>query len=269
MKIRGKVFVVTGAGGGIGSEIVLALLEKGARVAAVDLRKNLLDSLKERVGGDAGNLSVHELNIADRTSVQKLPQQVTKEHGHVDAVINNAGIIQPFVKVNDLEYEAIERVMGVNFYGTLYMTKAFLPKLLKRPEAYIVNVSSMGGFLPVPGQSVYGASKAAVKLLTESLYAELLSTNVHVSVVFPGATDTHITQNSGVKTPGMAGEGETSQHFSMLSAKEAARLIVNGVEKNVPQIFTGKDSRMMNKLYRLNPVFATKFIARQMKSLLS
>lgn len=155
--------------------------------------------------------------------------------------------------------------MNVNFYGTLYMTKAFLPHLLERPEAYIVNVSSMGGFLPVPGQSIYGASKAAVKLFTEGLYAELLDTNVHVSVVFPGATKTHITENSGVKAPTMPGRG---QSFQMLSAANAAAIIVTGIEKNSPQIFTGKDSRLMNRLYRINPIYATKLIAKQMKALL-
>ena len=155
--------------------------------------------------------------------------------------------------------------MKVNFYGTLYMIKSFLPHLLDRPEGYIVNVSSMGGFLPVPGQSVYGASKAAVKLLTEGLYAELLDTSVHVSVAFPGATDTNITANSGVKTP----SSNSRQQYNMLSATDAAEIIVKGIEKNKPQIFTGKDSTMMNRLYRLNPVGATKLIAKQMKSLLA
>ncbi|WP_252629481.1 SDR family oxidoreductase, partial [Enterobacter sp. JH539] len=90
--------------------------------------------------------------------------------------INNAGIIQPFVKIDQLGYEVVERVFNVNFYGTLYMTKTFLPHLLTRPEAHIVNVSSMGGFLPVPGQTIYGASKAAVKLFTEGLHSELADT---------------------------------------------------------------------------------------------
>lgn len=268
MKIQGKVFLITGAGGGIGAEIVLSLLSRGAKVAAIDLKDESLEKLKEKVGDKAVDLSTHVLNISDRDTVLQLPDAVVKAHGQIDGIINNAGIIQPFVKVNDLDYEAIERVMNVNFYGTLYMTKAFLPLLLTRPEAYIVNVSSMGGFLPVPGQSVYGASKAAVKLLTEGLYAELLDTNVHVSIVFPGATNTNITQNSGVKVPSIATVDGKQQSFPMLSAEKAAELIVKGIEKNKPQIFTGNDSKMMNKLYRLNPVFATKFIAKQMKSLL-
>jgi len=270
MELTDKVFVVTGAGSGIGKEIVVTLLGKGAKVAGVDLNEDSLESLTKYVGDKSDRLSTHTLNISDKKAVIDLPKEVEKKLGAVDAVINDAGIIQPFVKVNDLDYDAIDRVMNVNFYGTLYMIKAFLPLLLKRPEAYIVNVSSMGGFLPVPGQSVYGASKAAVKLLTEGLYAEMAGTDVHVSVVFPGATDTNISKNSGVAIPNQSdNKSKKQQSFPTLSAKKAAEIIVSGIEQNKPQIFTGKDSKMMNLLYRLNPVFATNLIAKQMKSLLS
>ncbi|WP_305954202.1 SDR family oxidoreductase [Paenibacillus sp. FSL H8-0259] len=120
-----------------------------------------------------------------------LPEQVIDQHGKVDGIINNAGIIHPFLKVNELEYDKIKLVMDINFYGTLYMVKSFLPYLLKRPVVHIANVSSMGGFLPVPGQTIYGASKAAVKLLTEGLRAELKDTNVKVTLVFPGGVSTN------------------------------------------------------------------------------
>lgn len=263
MNVQDKVIVVTGAGGGIGGAIVLALLKRGAKVAAVDLRQESLDALTAAVGEYSKNLTVHAANVSDKAVVEQLPQAIQAAQGQIDGLINCAGIVQPFVKINDLTYDAIERVMNVNFYGTLHMTKAFLPSLLERPQAHIVNVSSMGGFLPVPGQSLYGASKAAVKLLTEGLYAELLDTNVHVSVVFPGATATNITQNSGVTAPGMNG-----QKFSMLSPEAVAAIVIRGMEKNKFQIFTGKDSKFMNFLYRLNPGYATRLIAKQMKSLL-
>ncbi len=115
-------------------------------------------------------------------------------YGYVDGIINNAGIIQPFVRVNDLSYDAIESVINVNFYGTLYMVKTFLPHLLRRPEAHIVNISSMGGFLPVPGQTIYGAQKLPW-FQTEGLHSELKDTNVRVTVVFLGAINTNITMN--------------------------------------------------------------------------
>lgn len=267
MKLNGKIFVVTGAGSGIGKELTIGLLDRGAKVAAVDLKGDELKMIKQKIDTPT-SLSIHTLDIASRDDVYRLPADTMKAHGGVDGIINCAGIIQPFVKINDLNYEAVEKVMNVNFYGTLYMTKAFLPHLLKREEAHIVNVSSMGGFLPVPGQGVYGASKAAVKLMTEALYAELLDTKVHVSLVFPGATSTNITQNSGVSIPSSTSANTSKMSANMLSADMAAKIILDGIEKNKPQIFTGKDSKFMNKLYRLNPVFATKFIAKKMKDLL-
>ena len=267
MHTKDKVLVVTGAGGGIGGEIVKQLVRRGAKVAAVDLREDSLNNLKAQLGEASISVSFHALNISDKEAVLALPQSVIAAHGVVDGLVNCAGIIQPFVKINDLEFDAIERVMNVNFYGTLFMTKAFLPMLLGRPTAHIVNVSSMGGFLPVPGQAVYGASKAAVKLLTEALYAELLDTNVRVSVVFPGATNTNITGNSSVAAPSVGNAGKDLS-ASMLPADKAAEIIVKGIEKNAPQIFTGKDSRLMNRIYRLNPIYATKLIAKQMRSLL-
>lgn len=268
MKLDNKIVVVTGAGSGIGRELVLALIKKGTKIAAVDLHQAALEELKKDIDMNSNQLSIHALDISNREAIEALPKEVISKHGDIDGVINCAGIIQPFVRVNDLTYEDINRVMNVNFYGTLYMVKAFLPDLLQRPEAHIVNVSSMGGFLPVPGQSVYGASKSAVKLLSEGLYAELADTNVHVSVVFPGATATNITSNSGVKTPKGAGDEAEKQKIPMLSASKAADIIIRGIEKNKLLIFTGKDSNTMNKLYRLNPVFATNLIAKRMKSLL-
>src|SRR5690606_13805729 len=114
-----------------------------------------------------GRLTTHTLNVADRKAVLALPDAVIKAHGQVDGLVNVAGIIQKFIKISELSFEEIERVMDVNFWGVVNTTKAFLPHLLARPQASVVNVSSMGGFLPVPGQATYGASKAAVKLFTE------------------------------------------------------------------------------------------------------
>lgn len=268
MQLKDKTIVVTGAGSGIGKELTMALIGRGAKVVAVDLRQEGLTKLLAEAGEKSQSITIHVLDISDKAAVEALPAKIKAEHTNIDGVINDAGIIQPFVKVNDLSYEAIDKVMNVNFYGTLYMTKTFLPILLLRPEAYIVNVSSMGGFLPVPGQSLYGASKAAVKLFTEGLFAELIGTNVHVSVVFPGATKTNIAVNSGADMPTKS-ESDTQKNTTpMLAAEVTAEIIVRGMEKNSPQIFTGSDSKLMNFLYRLNPVYATKFIAKQMSSLL-
>lgn len=265
MLVKNKVIAVTGGGNGIGREIALLLLEKGAKVAAIDINKDYLDQTAELAGEKSGNLSLHVIDITDREAVEALPEAIIAKHGAVDGVINNAGVIQPFVKVADLDYKKIEFVMNVNFYGTIYMVKSFLPYLLKRPEAHIVNVSSMGGYLPVPGQSVYGASKAAVKLLTEGLYAELKDTNVKVTVVFPGAVATDITANSGVEFK-VAEEdaGNKKKAYKMLTPREAAEIIVRGMEKDRFRVLAGQDAKFTDFLYRLNPKKATNFILKKM-----
>ena len=189
-------------------------------------------------------------------------------HGVVDGLINVAGIIQPFVKLNDLDYEVIERVINVNLYGTIHMVKAFLPHLLERPVAHVANVSSMGGFLPVPGQTIYGASKAAVKLMTEGLYAELLDTNVGVSVIFPGAVATEITSNSGVEIPGASPMKRRCEH-----ARRRPRTRPGSSSTASRQTSSRSSSaaipRMMNLFNRVSPRRSTHLIYKQMKDLLS
>ena len=265
MNLSGKVVVVTGAGSGMGRETTLELLRRGARVAAVDINEETLRETAALTPGGADTMATFIVDITDKSAVEALPQAVVDHFGAVDGIINCAGIIQPFVRLNDLDYAAIDRVFNVNWCGTLYMTKAFLPLLLARPEAHVVNISSMGGFLPVPGQTVYGASKAAVKLLTEGLHSELRHTNVRVTVVFPGAVATNITANSGVAIP-TAGAG--GKQPAVHAADKAARDILDGMERNQFRVLVGRDAKLLDKLYRLHPKRAAGFIANQMRDLL-
>lgn len=265
MKVAGKVLVVTGAGNGIGREVALELLRRDARVAAIDLRQDGLDETA-RIAASENRLATLRADITDRSAVSTLPEQVVGTLGAVDGLVNVAGIIQPFVRLADLDHETIEHVLDVNLYGTIHMVKAFLPHLLDRPVGHVTNVSSMGGFLPVPGQTVYGASKAAVRLLTEGLYAELLDTPVGVSVVFPGAVRTDITGNSGVELP--AGASQQSSRLPMTSPEETARIIVDGIESNRLHVYVGRTTRLMSLLNRILPRRSTHLVQRQMRGLL-
>ena len=158
--------------------------------------------------------------------------------------------------------------MNVNFYGVLYMTKAFLPHFLARPEAHITNLSSMGGFLPVPGQSIYGAAKAAIKLFTEGLHSELLNTNVRVTVVFPGAIGTNIADNSGVTISAGPENGNRQRSIKPLAPSKAAQIIIDGIEQDRYRILVGSDAAFMDFIYRVSPESAANYIFRQMQLLL-
>jgi short-subunit dehydrogenase len=265
MKLAGRVVVVTGAGSGMGRELALELARRNAKVALVDFRKETLAETAGLVKALNGVCSEHLLDVSDIKAVQALPAAVIKALGAVDVLINNAGIIQPFVKVNDLSMDDAHHVMNVNFTGPLMLIKGFLPELLKRPEAHILNVSSMGAYAPVPGQSVYGASKAAIKLLTEGLRSELLATKVGVTIVFPGAIATNIAANSGMAA--MSSDSSASS-FPTTAADVAAKLMVDAIENNKPRVVIGKDAKTMDFLSRLNPLYAAKLIYKQMGSLL-
>lgn len=265
MELGDKVAVVTGGGNGIGREVVLELIRRRARVAAVDIRRESLDETA-RLADAGGRLVTMICDITDRAAVESLPAKVVDHLGPIDLVVNTAGIIQPFVPLKDLGYDAIDRVIALNLFGTIHVAKAFLPHLLERPAAHLATVSSMGGFLPVPGQTMYGATKAAVKLMTEGLYAELMDTNVGVSVVMPGAVSTNITGNSGVAVP--AGAGDRAARARTTSPEVAARIILDGIQSGRLHIHVGRDSRLMSVLNRAAPKRSTHLIQRQMKRLL-
>jgi short-subunit dehydrogenase len=266
LKLKGRVVVLTGAGAGIGRELALNLLSRGAKIAGVDLNAAALAETKSLAGQTSNGFEGFIADITDRGAIERLPELVRTRFGAVDVVINNAGIIQPFLPLVDLDYATIDRLLSVNLLGTLYVLKSFLPHLIARPEAHIVNLSSMGGFVPVPGQTVYCGAKAAVKLVSEGLASELLNTNVRVTVVFPGAVATNIAGNSGIE---MRSEvSRKSSRGDPLSATKAAEIIVNAIERNARHVYVGRDSSLMNTLSRLNPSFAARAVAKKMNGLL-
>jgi len=267
MELRERVFVVTGGGNGIGREVVRALLRRGARVAAVDLRGDSLEETARELDA-AERLSIHAVDVTDRAAVAELPSAVLAHHGQIDGLLNVAGIIQQFVPFAKLDYAEMERVLAVNLWGVLHTTKELLPHLVERPQACIVNVASMGGLAPVPGQTVYGASKAAVKLFTEGLYAELMDSNVAVTVVIPGGVGTDIAGNSGARVPGADATAE-DMGAGLTTPQEAARQIVEAVERGPFRVVIGRDARMLDRLSRLAPRRATELIARKMARLIA
>ncbi len=267
MQVQDRVFVVTGGANGIGREVVVQLLGQGARVAAVDLREDALAAIRGLAGPE--RLSTHICDISDEAAVRALADEVVAAHGQVDGLLNVAGIIQRFVPFAELPREDMEKVMAVNFWGVVNTCSTFLPLLQARPEASLVNVSSMGGFTPVPGQTVYGASKAAVKLLTEGLYAEMRGTSVAVTVVFPGGVATGIADNSGAAREGLGGGDMAKAAARLTTPQAAAEQIVEAVGSGAYRVIIGKDAKGLDLMMRINPRRATDFIAKKMASLIA
>lgn len=261
MKIEGKKIIVTGGASGIGKELVTQLLKEGAFVSAVDINQDNLTKLTDELKN--ANLKTYVADISKKESLETFKNSYMHDNEYVDILINNAGIVQPFVQLEDLDDATINRVMNINFFGQLNLIRLFIKDLKLRKEAYIVNVSSMAGFFPFPKQTIYGASKAAVKIFTEGLYAELLDTNVHVMAVFPGAIHTDILKNSGVEIKNTGG----SSNYKMTEANDAASQIIMGIKKNKFELYVGSDSKFMHWLYNFNSKMAIEKINAKMKDI--
>jgi NAD(P)-dependent dehydrogenase (short-subunit alcohol dehydrogenase family) len=244
VQITDNVFVVSGGGAGIGREVVLALLAGGGRVAAVDLSAEGLDATTELTPSDARErLSTHVVDVTDRAAVETVPEAVREAHGRVDGLVNVTGSPAPFVKLADLDHAEMEKVVAVDLWGVIHTCTTFLPHLLARREACIVNVSSMAALTPVPGQAVQGAGRAAVGSFTESLYCELRATTVDVTVVLVGDVDT-------------------------TDAAEVAREVVRGIEKGSVRVVVGKEARRLDRRSRFSPQRAVDDAAKRMAALL-
>ena len=262
MEIKNRNIIVTGAASGVGKELTKQLLGLGGNVAAVDINEENLTTLKSELNSD--KLKTYVVDMGSIESIQEFRSQYKKDYSDVDIIINNAGIIQPFVNVENLEDKTINKVMNVNFFGPVHLIRFFMEDLTKdKKEQYIVNVSSMGGFFPFPGQTIYGASKAALKIFTEGLYAELENTNVRVMIVLPGAMDTNITKNSNVEVK----TSKEESSFKLLSASVAANEIITGIQKNKFKLFLGSDAKFLKILYKINSKWAISYINKKMSGI--
>jgi NAD(P)-dependent dehydrogenase (short-subunit alcohol dehydrogenase family) len=264
MKLQGKTTLVTGAGDGIGRALTLEIIRSGGQVIGCDIREGGLAATRELLYPDLRAGFVSEVvDVTDREAIAAL---AAKLEGQIDCLINCAGMIQPFVRLADLDDAALERVFDVNWFGTLNMVRAFLPQLVAKPEAQLVNFGSMSSIAPLPGQAIYGASKAAIKQLTESLYAEHLNSGLQVTLILPGAVATNISGNSGIEMPRR--DGEESRPSEVARVEDAARTIMAGVEAGDFRVLVDKLVIDVDALYRRDPKDAVETIARKFGGLL-
>lgn len=263
MRIAEKVFVVTGGGNGMGREVVLGLARRGARVAAVDVDVAGLAETADRARAVGASISTHVVDVTDRGAVAALPDQVIDAHGQIDGLVNIAGIIHRFAPFTELSDDEIARIMDVNFWGTVNTCRVFLPILLQRPEANLTNMSSLSALVPFASQTFYGASKGAVKQFSEGLYGELSDTDVHVVTLFPGNITTNLTGNSGVQMIDSGGRKAPSK-----TPEQAGEKIVEAIAKDRFRVLVGTDARLLDLLSRVSAKRTTRFIAKQIKSVL-
>ncbi|MFT5575734.1 MAG: NADP-dependent 3-hydroxy acid dehydrogenase YdfG [Bermanella sp.] len=252
-RLLNKVVVITGAGSGIGRALAVEARARGARLALVDVNQaGLLETAALCKEGDA-QLSLHEVDVSDKEAMRALPALVVERHGHVDILINNAGV-SVGAMFRDHSIEDTEWLLDINFKGVVYGCKFFLPYLEQRPEAHIVNLSSMFGLFAMPGQAMYSASKAAVRFFSEALWTELAETSVRVTTVHPGTIKSRlITSSRMADKEAQRKTAELQERFGM-PAERAAKKILSAVERNKLRVLLGMDASLSELAKRIAPV---------------
>jgi NAD(P)-dependent dehydrogenase (short-subunit alcohol dehydrogenase family) len=263
--VRGKVAAITGAGSGIGRALAVELGRRGASVAISDVDGAGLQGTAALVEGPVHSTVV---DVRDRDAVHAWATAVRARFGVVHQVHNNAGIAwhRPVLGSPWSDYE---RVLAVDLAGVVHGTQAFLPHVIASGDGAVVNVSSVNGLLAQPGMSHYCAAKFAVRGFTETLRTEVLLAGhpVRVSVVHPGGVATEIS-GSAARIAEEDGEELTPaqrtrdrvyrERLLTLPAADAARTIVDGVERGKPRIRVGKDAVVIDLLSRLAPATAAR-----------
>ena len=258
--VRGKVCVVTGAGGGIGRALALELAERGARVAISDVDEAALAQTAALIAGD-----VHRqvLDVGDAEAMEAYAAAVAQHFGVVHQVYNNAGIAFSRT-VLESDYSDYERIFKVNLWGVIHGTKAFLPEIIASGDGHVVNVSSLNGYMAQEKSSHYCASKFAVRGFTESLRAEILEAGhpVGVTVVHPGGIKTGIADAAmrDAVQRGLPVTAEDERRHRVYNEKllkmdpaQAAKVIVDGVEAGKPRVLVGTDAKFVDAFVRLLP----------------
>jgi len=257
-----RVAAITGAGSGIGRALALQLAAKGCHLALSDVVETGLADTAAQARSANPNIRVttQRLDVADRAAVFAWADTIVAEHGQVHLIFNNAGVGLG-ATVEGMSFEDCEWLMGVNFWGVVHGTQAFLPHLRAAGDGHVVNVSSLFGLLAVPTQSAYNAAKFAVRGFTESLRQELdaFGDGVSSTCVHPGGIKTAIARNArqdaSIRALGMdesTAGSDFEKHF-ITTPDKAARIILKAVQRDRRRVLVGPDAVLLDKVQRLFP----------------
>lgn len=260
----GKIAVVTGAGSGIGRGLANALNAAGCTLEISDIDDDSLQETRAGLPRPEFECKAERVDVSDRHAVAQWAANIGARRGHVDIVINNAGVAMGGT-AEENSIEDVEWLMGINFWGVVYGCKAFLPLLHKSSGGHLVNISSVFGIIGVPTQSAYNAAKFAVRGYTEALRQEqaIAESGLHVCCVHPGGVTTNIARSA-------RSFGNDEQHaefanrfeeMTRTSPASAASQILNAIQRRKPRLLIGRDAKFITLISRLFPASYPRVLA--------
>ncbi len=227
-KMKDKVVIITGASSGIGLACAREFAHRGALVSVCARSADKLEEIKSEFDAAGHKLLVTEADVSREEDCKRLIDNTVREFGKIDILINNAGMSMRALFV-DLHLDVMRKLMDINFWGTVYCTKYALPYILEQ-KGSVVGVSSIAGFIGLPGRAGYSASKYAMHGFLNTLRVENLRKGLHVLIVAPGFTASNI-RKTALTADGSA-QGETPRNENkMMSAEEVALRIIKAIQK--------------------------------------
>jgi short-subunit dehydrogenase len=256
MEYQDKLAVVTGTGSGIGRALALDLASRGARLAISDINPTTLADTVAACEQAGAKVHSRQLDVADRAAFLAYADEVIRDLGDVNLVVNNAGV-GLIGTVEEMTWDELDWMMGINFWGVVHGTKAFLPSLIASGDGHLVNISSVFGFVGVPTQSAYNAAKFAVRGFTEALRQEMLIAGhpVAVSCVHPGGIKTNIARDARAteereRTRDREKDAADFARAARTTPEQAAKIILRGVDRKKARILVGPDAYIFDAVAR-------------------
>ena len=260
--IYGRNVVITGCSTGIGKELTVQLVKNfGCNVMGVARNKQKLDLLKEELGD---KFDYRRFDISDENAWYDFSEEMQNIGYNVDVLINNAGMIQEFSQYTDMDMQTIRKIVDTNFNSVIFGVAAFLPLIKKSKFGYIVNISSASAILPVCGETVYSATKGAVRAFSESLAQDLSGFGIGVSCVMPGPvkTDLYKQRDAG---------GSAKKDYELvekigITAETAAKRIIKAMRKRKVRVLIDAVAKLMDFGMRVAPSLTQKITCKAMKA---
>ncbi|MBQ0755195.1 MAG: SDR family NAD(P)-dependent oxidoreductase [Gammaproteobacteria bacterium] len=273
--LQDRVAVITGAGSGIGRALAIELSAAGCSVALSDINEAAVNEVAKQLN-DMGRPAIADrLDVSDREAFYAYADKVHAHYGKVNIVINNAGVALG-ATVEDTTYDDFEWLMGINFWGVVYGTKAFLPYLKQADAGHIVNISSIFGIISVPTQSAYNAAKFAVRGFTDALRMELEmeGSSVSCTTIHPGGIKTNIARSARMKGDvskftgsSKADPREDFEKMFRTTPEDAAATIIKGIRSNKRRVLIGSDAVAVDSMQRMMPTAYQKIMISGQKLL--
>ncbi len=256
MEVKDKIVWITGASSGIGEALAYAFTKEKAKIIISSYQPDELEAVKSKCLSMGAEVTSVVFDLTNPESIKKAAELVLSKYGNVDILINNGGISQrSFIRETPMEID--RKVMEVNYFGGIYLTKLLLPAMIKQKQGHIAVTSSIVGKFGFPLRSAYSASKHAIIGFYETLRFEEKENNIKVTIVIPGRVRTNISINAVTKDGQKYGKMDDGQNNG-ITPEKSARIIIKAIKRNKKEVLVGSKELLMVHIRRFIPALFYK-----------